>query len=262
MDNTEGEYQKALIDEMLRDDPLMRSWYEEILRRKLADVWARTLREMGYHVPAKASEREVEPMSLVIGTVGTIDPTSVCEDAKCDQRGELMKDHRVTHKSKRTRKGLRGVCPHCQSWLHNEHDSSQLIAFQCLWRQVFGDKARTTPVNADTLARVAAQIGMGTITKWADRELLHTAVVAAVPKAVATASVPTATTTSAPPATPASTSGAAVTSPKGPAPDANGSASLLGTANSTVPGTALDPAAAAERKRKLRQALSGAKVMP
>jgi hypothetical protein len=269
MDETESELQEALIARVLLSYP------EGVIHGLAQMAWDRLVAS-GKLYNDKASEKEV-PMSLVIGTVGTIDPMSVCEDASCGQRGELMKDHQVTHKNKETLRGKRGECEHCHGRMHNTNDAGQLIAFQCLWRQAFGEDARTNPVNATSLAVVAAAMNGGAIprpaitgiriTGWADRASLHTAV-AAPPKAGPAAMPATLPFMPTPVFTLVGGPGLIPSIPKGPAPVVSDSPPQPGIANSTAPvGTeattpSYDPAAIAKKRAALQAALKGARVQP
>ena len=198
---------------------------------------------------SRTSEERIR-MSVVIATVGTIDPMSVCEDPNCAQKGEMMKDHVVVHKSSGKKKGLRGVCPHCEGPLHNVKDDAKLIAFACLWRQAFGDKAKKTPVNAGTLQAVVTQITNREITAWADRSLLLTVLAGPAPKAA--------------PAAPSTSTAASTTS----SPTLIGTKPLpTGTAGASTGQPGAAPAATQkvddpEKKRKLQEMLKGAKVQP
>ena len=232
MESPESILQAALAE----DNPLIRALAQVALSRLAAGA---KLNE------AKASRSEVD-MSLVIATAGTIDLDSVCEDPNCAQRGELMRTHHVVHKGK-VKKGLRGVCPECQGPMNNLKDDAKLIAFACLWRQTFGEKARKTPVNAVTLAEVVKKIQDGSISKWADRNLMLTIL---APKAVAAPATASGT------AVPASSAGATTSTAGAAAPPSTGSvpphAAPVATAKKADP----------DKQKKLRELLRGAKVTP
>lgn len=180
----------------------------------------------------------------VIATVGSIDPTSVCEDPNCAQRGEMYKDHTVVHKAKGAKKGLRGVCPECEGPMHNLKDDAKLIAFACLWRQAFGPDARKTPVSATSLAAVVKKIQDGSIKKWADRNLMLTILAGPVPKGVAAAPAASVSSGS------VATSTATTVAP----PSAKPTQSAPVAASKAAP----DP----DKQKKLRELLKGAKVTP
>lgn len=246
---------------MLTGDPVLRPWWEMILVQRLEGLYIRTLREMGYHRLDKASGSEVD-MTLVAGTVGNIDPNAPCDDEGCAQQGEAYKDHRVAHTTRGVRKGQRGECPHCHGKLHNVHDSAQLIAFQCLWKQTFGEQYKRVQVGAMTLEAVVDKLNKGEIKAFADRALLHTVTLAPAVTLIGTTTLPKAAAQST-----GSAGSVATPSPAIPAPAAPRSAPATpptpatntGPTTSSVPATALEKA---ERKRKLQDALKDAKVMP
>jgi hypothetical protein len=257
----------ALTDEMLVMDPTLAGWYRTLIwyaRSNTTSDWggARAAIRGWYrqhliynHKRDKASESEVSDMTLVAGTVGNIDPNALCDDESCSQQGEAYKDHRVAHTTRGSKKGQRGECPHCHGKLHNVHDSAQLIAFQCLWKQAYGEDAKKTTVDAVSLGHVVVLIDRGTIAGWADRALLHTVTLApvALPKGGSAAAAASSPSTTQPASTAPAVTTSGTASPKGPAPTAGGSATPQSTATTDDK---------AERQRKLRAALKDAKVMP
>jgi hypothetical protein len=194
-------------------------------------------------------------MTYVASSVRNLDLSAICEDEDCAQKGLPFAEHSVVHKSKGAKKGLRGTCPECEGPMHNMKDDAKLIAFACLWRQQFGDAARKTPVSAVNLEAVVKSITSGKITRWADRNLMHTILSGG---SVAPKAAP-ATATSSPspvvltaPTTTASTRPAMPSVAPSPSP-------VPAAANTTKD---VDPAEAAKKKAALGALLKQAKVNP
>lgn len=200
-------------------------------------------------------------MAIVHGTVGNINPNSVCDDPACSQMGALMRDHVVHHKPKPGPKNQKGVCPFCGGKVHNVHDKLTTIIFDCQLVQALGvEQARkVTDLDAPVYDQILDGLRAGRIKEWATRDKLE-----AILKGASGATAPTTTTPAPGPTAPApttSTPPAAAPTPAAPAP---ASAPPVPSAPAPVPPVQAprQTTTTEDQRRKMAAILRGSKALP